>query len=314
MDTQQTLSVIIPTLNAATWIEELLTALISQTRIPDEILLIDSGSKDATLVIIKQYQEKFSFIRLCEIQQQDYDHGGTRTMAAQQTSEDILVFMTQDALPANNTALERLIQSFTKNAKIAAAYGRQLPSKNANFFGKHLRLFNYPQESQIRSQQDWEYYGFKTIFISNSFAAWRRDILTAQGYFPDQLVFGEDTVALSIMLENGYSVAYVSTAMVYHSHNYSIIQDFKRYFDIGVLHTTQAEHMLRHGEPAGAGKKYVQSELALIVEQKKYYLLPESFLRNVCKFVAYKTGRKFKMLPPGWSARCSMNPGWWRKA
>ncbi len=116
------------------------------------------------------------------------------------------------------------------------------------------------------------------------------------------------------MLENGYSVAYVSTAMVYHSHNYSIIQDFKRYFDIGVLHTTQAEHMLRHGEPAGAGKKYVQSELALIVEQKKYYLLPESFLRNVCKFVAYKTGRKFKMLPPGWSARCSMNPGWWRKA
>lgn len=314
MDTQQTLSVIIPTLNAATWLEELLTALISQTRIPDEILLIDSGSKDDTLAITKQYQKKFSFIRLCEIQQQDYDHGGTRTMAAQQTSGDILVFMTQDALPANNTALEQLIQSFTKNEKIAAAYGRQLPCKNANFFGEHLRLFNYPQKSQIRSQQDWGYYGFKTVFISNSFAAWRRDILAAQGYFPDKLIFGEDTVALSIMLENGYSVAYVSTATVYHSHNYSIIQDFKRYFDIGVLHTTQAEHMLRHGEPAGAGKKYVQSELALIVEQKKYYLLPESFLRNLCKFVAYKTGRKFKMLPPGWSARCSMNPGWWRKA
>jgi len=314
MDQQQTLSVIIPILNGAPWLEELLASLVSQTRMPDEILLIDSGSSDASLRIIGKYKENYSFIQLYEIQQQDFDHGGTRTMAARKTHKDILLFMTQDAIPANTTTLERLLYSFTKDEKIAAAYGRQLPAKNASFFGEHLRLFNYPQKSQIRSQQDWGYYGFKTVFISNSFAAWRRDILEKQGYFPEQLVFGEDTVALSQMLEQGYSVAYVSGAAVYHSHNYSIAQDFKRYFDIGVLHETQAEHLLRHGGPAGAGKKYVQSELALIIEKKKYYLLPESFLRNLCKFIAYKIGRKFKMFPPGWPARFSMNPGWWRKA
>jgi rhamnosyltransferase len=314
MDKQQTLSVIIPIFNGASWLEELLASLISQTCMPDEILLIDSGSSDASLSIIEHYKKKYSFIHLYEIQQQDFDHGGTRTLVARKTNKDILLFMTQDAVPANNTSLERLLYSFTKDKKIAAAYGRQLPAENASFFGAHLRLFNYPKKSQIRSQQDWEHYGFKTVFISNSFAAWRRDILEEQGYFPEQLVFGEDTVALSQMLEKGYSVAYVSGAAVYHSHNYSIIQDFKRYFDIGVLHETQAEHLLRHGGPAGAGKKYILSELALIVKKKKYYLLPESFLRNLCKFVAYKTGRKFKMLPSGWPARCSMNPGWWRKA
>ncbi|MCW5207564.1 hypothetical protein VU11_02635, partial [Desulfobulbus sp. US2] len=155
-------------------------------------------------------------------------------------------------------------------------------------------------------------YGFKTVFISNSFAAWRRDLLADQGYFPEHLLFGEDTVALAKMLEKGYYVAYVSEARVRHSHNYSIIQDFKRYFDIGVLHETQAKHLLQHGGPAGAGRKYVLSELALITKKRKYYLLPESFLRNFCKFIAYKMGRRFKMLPGNCPARLSMTPGWWR--
>lgn len=314
MNKQQTLSVIIPTFNGASWLNELLAAVICQTRIPDEIILIDSGSNDATLPIIRQYMEKYSFIRLYEIQQQDFDHGGTRTMAAQQAYGDILLFMTQDAIPADNTAFERLIQPFARDDKVAAAYGRQLPTEDAHFFAEHLRLFNYPQKSESRRQEDWGDYGFKTVFISNSFAAWRRGILEAQGYFPEQLLFGEDTVTLSQLLEKGYSVSYVSDAAVYHSHNYSIIQDFKRYFDIGVLHKTQAEHMLRHSGPAGAGKKYVLSELTLIAQRKKYSLLPEWFLRNLCKLVAYNVGRNCKRLPPGWSARCSMNPGWWRNA
>ncbi|MCI5142293.1 MAG: glycosyltransferase family 2 protein, partial [Candidatus Electrothrix sp. ATG1] len=106
---KQTVSLIIPTLNGATWLDELLSALEEQTLLPDEILLVDSGSTDATLAIAQQYMRKHPRIRLHEIQQQDFDHGGTRTMAARQTAGDIVVFMTQDALPAHNTALELLI-------------------------------------------------------------------------------------------------------------------------------------------------------------------------------------------------------------
>ncbi|MCI5210885.1 MAG: glycosyltransferase family 2 protein, partial [Candidatus Electrothrix sp. ATG2] len=142
-------------------------------------------------------------------------------------------------------------------------------------------------------------------------AAWRRDLLADQGYFPEHLLFGEDTVALAKMLQKGYYVAYVSDAQVYHSHSYSIIQDFKRYFDIGVLHETQAGTLLQFGGPAGAGRKYVLSELALMAKKRKYYLLPESFLRNICKFFAYKVGRRYKSLPVNWAAYLSMTPGWW---
>jgi len=313
MNKIQTVSLIIPTLNGERWLDDLLFALERQTLMPHEILLIDSGSTDGTLGIARRYMSRYSFIRLYEIKQEDFDHGGTRTMAARQTAGDILLFMTQDAVPTDNKAVELLIRSFEDNTKVAASYGRQLPAKDATLFGEHLRAFNYPDKSQLRCRQDWELYGFKTVFISNSFAAWRRDLLMEQGYFPEQLLFGEDTVALAKMLEKGYYVAYVSEATVRHSHNYSIAQDFKRYFDIGVLHETQAKHLLQNGGPAGAGRKYVLSELAMIAEKKKYYLLPEAFIRNLCKFIAYKAGRRFNMLPGNCPARLSMNPSWWHQ-
>ncbi|MCI5190869.1 MAG: glycosyltransferase family 2 protein, partial [Candidatus Electrothrix sp. AS4_5] len=127
MKGKQKLSVIIPTCNGASWLDALLASLTSQTVLPDEILLIDSNSSDATCTIIKQYMERHSFIRLEQIAQQDFDHGGTRTLAAQQAIGDILLFMTQDAIPANTTALELLIQPFALDEQVAATYGRQLP-------------------------------------------------------------------------------------------------------------------------------------------------------------------------------------------
>lgn len=311
MNKEQSVSLIIPTLNGEFWFNELLSGIVHQTLVPDEVIVVDSGSSDATIPLVHRYMEVHPFIRLYQIKKEEFDHGGTRTMAARKATGDILVFMTQDAIPADSMALELLIRSFAKDDNLAAAYGRQLSAKNATFFSEHLRLFNYPEQSQIRSQQDWGLYGFKTVFISNSFAAWRRDILEQQGYFPEHLLFGEDTVALAKMLEKGYYVAYVSEATVYHSHNYSVLQDFKRYFDIGVLHKTQSRYLLQHKGPGGTGKKYILSELACLAKKRKYYLLPEFLLRNFCKFIAYQMGKRFRIFPGHFPARLSMNPGWW---
>ncbi|MCI5132822.1 MAG: glycosyltransferase family 2 protein [Candidatus Electrothrix sp. EH2] len=104
MKKKQTVSVIIPTLNGESWLDDLLAALVQQTCLPEEILLVDSGSTDSTLPLIKGYMKQHSFIRLLEIPQEDFDHGGTRTLAARQCTGKILVFMTQDAVPADNTA------------------------------------------------------------------------------------------------------------------------------------------------------------------------------------------------------------------
>jgi len=306
-----TVSLIIPTWNGGQRLDELLTALARQTLLLDEILLVDSGSIDGSLTIIRQHQAANPRIRLLEIPQQDFDHGGTRSLAATQTQGEIIIYMTQDAVPAADNALELLVRPFFQgNDKLAATYGRQLPIAEASLFSEHLRCFNYPEQPQYRRWNDRAKFGFKTIFISNSFAAWRRGPLAAQGYFPQRLLFGEDTLTLAKLLKNGYDVLYVSKALVWHSHNYSVLQEARRYFDIGVLHAEEQAVLRQFGSAGGSGRQYVRSELALISARKKYQLLPEWLLRNAGKFIAYHIGRQHRLLPRSWAKTISMNPGW----
>jgi rhamnosyltransferase len=305
MDHTPSVAVIIPTRNGEQWLASLLSMLQQQTLVPEEILVVDSGSSDATCTIARKYG-----VRLEQIGPETFDHGGTRTMAAGRVDADILLYMTQDAVPSTEDALERLVRPLAEE-KIGATYGRQLPAADAHPLSRHLRLFNYPDQSEVRCGQDRHRYGFKTIFISNSFAAYRRDVLAAHGFFPEHLLFGEDTLTVAKMVENGYCIAYVSEACVYHSHNYSIVQDFKRYFDIGVFHVDQAEQLMKFGGPGGAGRKYVKSEMAMLIAEKRYLLLPESCLRNCGKLLAYNLGKRYRILPRRLAQRLSMNSRWW---
>ena len=306
VDSRPSVSVIIPTWNGAQWLDRLLSGLERQTLVPDEILVVDSGSTDDTRGIARRHN-----VRLKEIAPEEFDHGGTRTMAAGLVSGEILVYMTQDAVPAAGDALEFLLQPFSQNEKIAATYGRQLANRDATIFSEHLRLHNYPGLSEVRCWQDRSQFGFKTIFISNSFAAYRRDVLAAHGFFPKRLLFGEDTLTVAKLLESGYCVAYVSNAGVYHSHNYSILQDFKRYFDIGVFHVDQAEQLMKFGGLGGAGRRYVRSEITMLLARKKYYLFPECVMRNLGKFIGYKLGKHYNILPRCCAERLSMHRSWW---
>ena len=173
-------------------------------------------------------------------------------------------------------------------------------------------MFNYPDVSTVRCLIDRKKYGFKTAFISNSFAAYKTELLEAVGFFESGLIFGEDTFTVAKLLDKGYCVAYMADAKVVHSHNYSVFQEFRRYFDVGVFHATQSELLERFGSPAGEGKKYVHSEMSQLVRNKEISKVAESFVRNGLKFLAYNLGKKYMMLPRRLAVFCSLNKGWWR--
>jgi len=302
---QPLISVIIPTRNGGPRFRELLAALRQQSRVPDEILVIDSGSGDETLALAKKYGA-----RVISIAPQDFDHGGTRSLGARSAIGDLVVYLTQDAVPADSEALQQLLAPLT-DERVAATYGRQLPNADASCFARHLRDFNYPARSVVRSFEDRVRFGFKTAFISNSFAAYRRDLLAAVGYFQEGLLFGEDTFTVAKLLRRGYCVAYAAEARVLHSHNYTVTQDFRRYFDIGVAHVTNRELLESFGSPTGEGRRYVAAELAFLVRENLYWRLPESMMRNAVKLFAYNLGKRYTMLPRGLARRCSLNRGWW---
>ena len=176
---------------------------------------------------------------------------------------------------------------------------------------------NYKQRLEhlmhIRSLQDKNRYGLRTIFVSNSCAAYRKSVLEEVGYFGEKHLFAEDACAVGRMLLKGYSIAYVAEAQVYHSHNYTITEEFRRYFDVGAFHRQQQWLIKEFGTAGGAGRSYVRSEAAYLVRQGKIYLLPSFMLRTAMKLAGYKLGYYYTVLPGWLRCRLSMNPGWWRK-
>lgn len=298
------ISVIIPTYNAEKYLKELLDRLKVQT-VLFELIIIDSSSTDHTLSIAREYTDNIIIIPQIE-----FDHGGTRTKAAKAASGDFIVFLTQDALPYDNQSIEEILKTF-EDTKVGAAYGKQLAYEDTSLFGKHLRQFNYTDTSYVRTISDKKQYGIKTAFLSDSFAAYRRSALEKANWFKDGLIVGEDNYAGAKILLQDFAIAYCTEAKVYHSHSYSIIEEFKRYFDIGVFHKREHWILTTFGKAEGEGGKYVKSEFKYLLKHHTYYRIPEFFIRNGMKYLGYKLGQKHESLPLTLIKSLSLHRSWW---
>lgn len=301
----ENLALVIPTLDAGRHVDRMVTALKAQTLRPSRFLVIDSGSSDDTVARFGA-----AGARIHTIPPSEFDHGGTRQLAVDMLPDaEFVIFLTQDAVPAHPEAFANLVQAF-EDDRVGVAYGRQLPAPGANPLATHARLFNYPDESHVRSLSDARRYGVKTVFCSNSFAAYRRAALMEAGGFRSRLILSEDSVAAAAILAAGWTLHYVADARVYHSHDYTSAQEFRRYFDIGVLHATADGLVERFGKPEGEGRRFVVSELAYLLRKGPAFI-PLALVRTVSKYVAYRLGHIERHLPQGLKRRLGMNSRYW---
>jgi len=276
-----------------------------QTRKPDYLLIIDSSSRDETVSLARAHGFAVKLIR-----QADFNHGGTRALGLSRMPDaELIVFMTQDALLASPDAIERLLAAF-KDEQVGAAYGRQLPHVGSGPMGAHARLFNYPPETQVRGLEDRQRYGIKTAFISNSFAAYRRSALIQAGGFPADTIMNEDTYVAGKMLYLGWKINYCADAKVYHSHDYGYVDEFKRYFDIGVFHARSTWLQQMFGTASGEGLRFVRSELRYL-SQHAPWLIPSALLRSGLKWLGFKLGGLHGALPEVLSRRFSLHKAYW---
>lgn len=278
------LQVIIPIYHPDEKFIELLNMLKKQS-IPDiPVLIIDSGSD-------KEWCKAAQGLnwQLKDIDSKDFNHGGTRQMGIDMCpGKEIIVFLTQDAILADEYSIENLVRAFD-DISVGCAYGRQLPHKDANVFAAFARLHNYPAQSYIRSYEDRNVYGMKTAFLSNSFSAYRRTAMEKVGGFPSNVILSEDMYVAAKMLMSGWKVAYVAEAKVYHSHNYTIWQEFKRYFDIGMFHAKENWIRENMGHAERNGKNFILDEVRYLIS-KNFLLIFEMIFRDGAKFIAYKLG------------------------
>ncbi|WDH50320.1 glycosyltransferase [Pseudomonas chlororaphis] len=299
-------ALIIPARNAAPHLERLLPALAAQTLQPDTVLVVDSSSTDDTVSRFQQFGARVEVIAA-----RQFNHGGTRRWASEQVDADALILLTQDAIPATPQTFANLIQELEEDPRIGLAYGRQLPHPGAGILEAQSRHFNYSPQSRSKSLADAGELGIKTCFSSDSFSVYRRSALQAVGGFPEDVIGSEDAHVAARMLLNGYLVRYAASACVQHSHSYSLMQEFRRYFDIGVFYGREPWIREAFGSAGGEGKRYVQAELRALRDAGQLQRVPEVLLRSALKLLGYRLGHAEQHLPTPLKRRLSMFSNYW---
>jgi rhamnosyltransferase len=283
--------VIIPTYNAMSCdtFPELIKLLSAAKNDLGKILIIDSSSDDKTVEFVANLGIEALVIPINE-----FDHGTTRDMGCKILSDKYslkyVIFLTQDALLDSQDSLYSIVRPFDDDL-IGAVCGRQVPHDNANLLAKHSRLFNYKQTSRINTKSNIPELGLQTAFMSNSFASYNMQILNQMNGFPEKIILGEDMYVSAKMILNGYKTYYCSEAIVKHSHNYSLFEEFKRYFDIGVSHIASSALLAEFKSPNKAGLRYLISELNYTIKRYSLFWFSNSLIRSSLKFIGYNLGK-----------------------
>ena len=297
----------IVTYNGGALLTKCFDSIFANSVEPSAILVIDSSSSDGSFENARSRGYMVEKIR-----KKDFNHGATRQLALSTCpAADIIIYMTQDAILASPDSVKNILAGFG-DEKVGAICGRQLPYPDASPIAAHARLFNYPAVSSVKSKDDIKRIGIKAAFLSNSFAAYRRTALMDVGGFPSNIIFGEDTYVAARMLLAGWKVAYAAEATCYHSHNYNIAEEFRRYFDIGIFHSQEKWFIDLLGKAEGEGKKFILSEFKYLLK-KAPWLISSAMLRTLVKLMGYKLGQMEHKLPSQIVKRLSMNKGYWMK-
>ena len=222
----RSVSVLMPTWQGAEFLGRVLEALAHQDlALPWELRVIDSGSTDATLAILAEHAERFPVPLWVEsIDQVEFDHGDTRNRLAADSAGDLLVFLTQDAIPERGDWLSQLAANFV-DERVAAAYCRNVPRPDAQVLtrlfsaadpGYRARgeLVRLPERgAELGPEERRLLYNFNDVASAIRREVWERHP------FP-RTSFGEDVLMARALLEAGWSIAYDASATVEHSHDY----------------------------------------------------------------------------------------------
>ncbi|MBQ4536159.1 MAG: glycosyltransferase [Lachnospiraceae bacterium] len=308
------IDVIIPLYKPDKTLFALIEMLNRQTVPVNRIILMNTEQKYfEQLMYGVRLKERYRNVEVVHLSQREFDHGGTRKQAVSKSKADVVVLMTQDAMPKDEMLLEKLTQHLTNEAnnKIAAAYGRQLAKENSSILEHFSRMFNYPEKSRIKTQQDLPTLGIKTYFCSNVCAAYRRDIYNELGGFVKHTIFNEDMIFAAGAIKAGYAISYEAEAQVYHSHDYTNSQQFKRNFDLGVSQA-QFPEIFRDVPSESEGKKLVKEVTAHLRKKKMMRKLPYFYMQCASKYAGYLLGRHYRILPHWLVLKCTASRYYWK--
>jgi rhamnosyltransferase len=300
-------SVVIPVLNAAPYLRGIVTALASQKPAPPaELILVDSRSTDATVALAG---ELWPGVKVVPID--DFSHGRSRNLGARAATGEVVVLMTQDAVPADEHWLAELLAPFADQG-VAAAYSRQVPRPEASPMERFFLACRFPDGPEIRREKrPGGELTLEDVFFSNVSAAVRRADLLAHP-FDETLIMSEDQQLSRDLLAAGRAVVYRPSSVAVHSHDYTLGVVFRRYFD-SVYSLTVIFPRHGMGTSASMGLSYLAREAGFILRRHPAWT-PYYFLYTFMKTAGTIAGHFAEVMPRWLLRRLSLHDYHWHRS
>lgn len=316
--------VIIPVCHWGKRLFKLLEGLAEQTVIPAKVVLlnVETGWKEDSCEelqnqIYKYFGKHKLFghklplqLEIIPVKEKTFDEGATRNTGIKHTDSPFLLFMKQDAVPADSKMIEELLWSLEGGADVS--WARHVTGASAGVLKTYVNLYDYPSKSYVHTEADRKEYGIRVFRISNACALYRRDVLEAQGGFADKIISGEGNLFGANLLKNGGKIAYCAEAKVYYSESNNWMYQLRRKFDEGVAHADNAK-IFKAGSAEKDGFKYGTTVLSYLINQKYYMEIADFIGENLFKGAGYFLGRNYKWLKKEWILNLTNNHAYWSK-
>ena len=220
-------TVAIPTRNGGALLREVLRAVRSQRVDRDvEVVVADSGSLDGSRELAREYGAN-----VVDVPPGEFSHGGTRNLLVRSSSGSHVALLTQDAVPADEHWLARLLEGFEVADDVALVFGRYRARMGASVMvRRELDEWFDSLSPEVRGVSDAnDADGARRMFFTDANgciarAAWEEIPFRAVAYAEDQRLARD-------MLAAGYAKVYRSDAAVIHSHDYRPLDQLRRSFD-----------------------------------------------------------------------------------
>ena len=226
-DCQKQISIVIPTYNAGIQFDQMLDRLRNQRYIkPVEIVIIDSGSTDNTLKIAEKHKA-----HIYKIKHEDFSHSFARNMGAQKARGEIIIFMTQDALPMGDSWISKIVKPLDE-CKVAAVSVAELCPETTELFYKvatkeHAEFCRTAEGNQFNclNDDDDALELRKKASLTDITCAIHAEIFKKYAY---RFNYAEDLDMGIRLLRDGYRIALLTDVKVLHGHNRSCGYYIKR--------------------------------------------------------------------------------------
>jgi rhamnosyltransferase len=298
-------SIIIPTKNAGDRLDSVLKGIFaSRVDFGYEVIVVDSGSHDNTKKIIERHP-----VKLIEIEPLSFSHGGSRNTGADNAAGEILVYLSQDAMPKDERWLASLVSGF-KGRDTAGIFGRQIPDESSSALEKFFLQYVYPDYKIIKDSLNPDNCILQDIFFSDVNSAIRKSEWE-NNKFREDLIMSEDQAWSRDMLMKKKKIVYEPVAAVYHSHNYTIRRLMMRNFDSGLSLKGIIKAPFRRNLLYEI--KYIKSAMLYFIKNRHYRYLFIFPFYECFRLSGFLAGRFSVFLPIWLKEIFSENKAYWEQ-